>query len=202
MIDKHKNSATIYAVVLAAGKSRRFNACKQLAMLDGETLVYRAARLARECCGNNAILVVGYRGIEVAEAAGTQCEYLLNNDHYDDGFGSSIALAARAIHGVADAMLLLLADQPLIDAPHLRRIIDQWSGADNEIVATEFDGTLGPPVLMPATAIVCLRDLTGDRGAKELFNDRRFKLVSVPCADAAIDIDTTSDLERIDQATD
>jgi len=202
MTDERTYSATIHAVVLAAGESRRFQTCKQLAMLDGETLVHRAARLARECCGDNTILVVGHRGDEVADAAGDQCRFLLVNDHYADGFGTSIALAARAVHGSADAMLLLLVDQPLIKMRHLRHIIDKWSGADDEIVASGFDDALGPPVLMPGAAIACLRDLTGDRGAKALLRDKRFKVITVPCAGAGVDIDTPSDLERIVQATD
>jgi CTP:molybdopterin cytidylyltransferase MocA len=80
---------------------------------------------------------------------------------------------------------------------HLRALIDTWSGADSEIVATAFSGTLGPPVLFPRGAFAALSGLSGDKGAKSVLQDPRFDVRTIPFEDAAIDIDTPGDLERI-----
>lgn len=192
-----KEGRIVFAAVLAAGESRRFGRSKQLQDFEGEPLVRRAAALAREVCGDRTVLVAGHEGAAVAAAAGTATQYLIVNDRYADGIGGSIALVARAVSHVADAVLLLFADQPLITAQHLRALVDNWSGADDEIVATGFSGTVGPPVLFPRGAFEALSELSGDKGAKSVLKDPTFNLHTIPFEDAAVDIDTPTDVEKL-----
>ena len=60
----------VFAVVLAAGDSSRFGSTKQLQTIDGISLVERAAKLARNVCGDNTILVTGHDSAAVARSAG------------------------------------------------------------------------------------------------------------------------------------
>lgn len=189
----------VFAVVLAAGDSRRFGGTKLLERLHGDTLVRRAACLARACCAERSVLVTGHRARDVAAAAGGACAIVLENRGYRDGIGTSIALAARALADRADALLLLLADQPLIETAHLERIIGAWRAAD-EIVATAFAGTRGPPVLMPKATFQDLATLSGDRGARTLFDDARFRVHSIEFDPAGVDVDTAEDLARLRRA--
>ncbi len=191
------DAPAIFAVVLAAGESRRFGRPKLLETLDGETLVGRAARLARACCGERSVLVTGHMAADVAAASGGHCAIVLENREYRDGLGSSIALAARELAARADALLLLLADQPLIDAAHLRRLTETWSGAEDEIVASAFAGTTGPPVLMARNTFPELMSLSGDQGARSLILDGRRRLRKVPCEAAGVDVDGEDDLENL-----
>ena len=184
----------MFAAVLAAGASRRFGSNKQVELIGGQPLVRHAAGLARETCGNRSVLVTGYEIAIVAAAAGGGAQFLVVNERYADGIGGSIALAANSVAHVADALVLLFADQPLVTASHLRALIDGWSGADDEIVATGFSGTTGPPVLFPRGAFAALGKLSGDRGARSVLRDPAFDVRVIPCEAAAIDIDTPSDL--------
>ena len=188
---------TVFAAVLAAGESRRFGRSKMLESLQHETLVRRAANLAREVCGDCSILVAGHESAAVTSAAGDAPQFVIVNDHYEEGIGGSIALAAKAVSHVADALLLLLADQPLVTAQHLRALMSHWQGADDEIVATAFAETMGPPVLFPRGAFDALGELTGDQGAKSLLQSSRFDVRTIPFEDAAIDIDTPADLKKL-----
>ncbi len=187
----------VFAAVLAAGKSHRFGRNKQLEEFEGKPLVRHAADLARDVCGSRSVLVTGYESTAVATAAGDALQYLVVNERYEEGLGGSIALVAKTLSNVADAVLLLFADQPLVTAHHLRALIDTWSGADNEIVATAFSGTAGPPVLFPRGAFSALGRLSGDHGAKSVLEDPQFELRTVPFEDAAIDIDTPADLKTL-----
>ncbi|HSM31730.1 MAG TPA: nucleotidyltransferase family protein [Woeseiaceae bacterium] len=186
-----------FAVVLAAGGSQRFGRSKLLEPVQGEPLVRRAANLAREVCGDCSLLVTGHERAAVTAAAGDAVRFMIVNDRYEDGIGVSIALAAKAVSHAADALLLLFADQPLVTPRHLRALLAAWDGSDREIVATAFSGILGPPVLFPRGAFTALGRLSGDTGAKSVLQDSRFDVRTVAFEDAAIDIDTPADLEKL-----
>ena len=189
-----KTSQDIVAVVLAAGASQRFGSTKQLALLGGIPLVAGAADVAFEACGNRATLVVGHDWQAVRDACEPWQGFLLVNDHYEQGLGTSIALAATSLQHAADALIMMLADQPFVTTAHVRSLIDRWSGALHEIVATEFGGTLGPPVLFARGCFDELTQLSGDCGARQLFEDPRFGVERVVFEDAAIDIDSPEEL--------
>ena len=189
----------VFAAVLAAGSSQRFGRSKLLEVLGGEPLVRRAAALARSVCGERSILVTGHDSAAVWAAAGDAARFVIVNDRHQQGIGGSIALAANAASHTADALLLLFADQPLVTAQHLAALVDRWSGKANEIVATAFAGTVGPPVLFPSGALEALGELRGDQGAKRVLQDPAFDLETVMFEDAAIDIDTPADLQKLRQ---
>ncbi len=188
---------TFFAVVLAAGGSSRFGSTKQAVQLNGIPLVRRAIDTAVRVCDNRVLTVIGHDADTVIAAIDTEPCFIVVNEDHGEGLGTSIAAAARACRGHADALLLLLADQPLITPQHLRALIDTWSGANNEIVASSYSGTEGPPVLFPSGAFEALESLTGDRGARALFHDGRFTLGTVPFEPAATDIDTPADLAAL-----
>ncbi len=187
----------VFAVLLAAGESRRFGATKQLATVSGEALVHRAARRAAEACGDLSALVAGHEAADVIAAAGSHCRFLLVNERYREGLGTTVSLAARALAPVADALLIVLADQPLVPAAHLRALIDTWSGDDDEIVASGFGSSNGPPLLLPRNTFEDLKALSGDQGARDLLDDSRFRLTVVQFEAAAVDVDTRADLDAL-----
>ena len=187
----------LFAVVLAAGRSSRFGSTKQAATLDETTLVRRAIDTAAAACEDRVITVIGHDAPTVFEAMDTDSGFIIVNEAYKKGLGSSIAAAARACEAYSDGLLLLLADQALVTTQHLQTLIDTWSGADNEIVATAYDQTVGPPVLLPRATFSDLCALSGDRGAHALLSDERFQLKTVHFEAAAVDIDTRDDLARL-----
>lgn len=188
---------SIYVAILAAGCSRRFGSTKQITPLDGTPLVRHVVDVARQVCDNRTLIIAGHDWSNVIKAASTDGGFFAINEHFASGMGSSIAMAIRTCRSRADAVLLMLCDQPLITVEHLRSLIDKWSGDENEIVATAFAETVGPPVLFAKGAFADLVALRGDQGANALLHDPRFNLLSVPFADAAVDIDTLKDLDAL-----
>ena len=194
------NRHDVCALVLAAGSASRFGATKQLAELDGVPLVTRATVTAAAVCDNRVVLVVGHDWQAVAEAGLPDRGFLVHNDRYADGLGSSISQGARSLRHAAGAVLVLLADQPLVTAEHLRAVVAAWSGAGDEIVATEFDGSSGPPVLFARECFDDLANLTGDSGGKHLLSDKRFRTRMIRFDPAGVDIDESEDLKRISRS--
>ena len=187
----------VFAVVLAAGSSQRFGAIKQLQKVDGAPMVRNCAALARTVCADNTLLVAGFEQQSVVAAAAGECQFIAINDNYADGIGSSIACAARTLVHSADALLILLADQPLITEDHVNALLGAWSGDDDEIVATAYAGIQGPPVLLPRSTFPLLAELSGDSGARKILQDPDFRLTSVNFDQAAVDIDRPEDLKQL-----
>jgi molybdenum cofactor cytidylyltransferase len=189
-----------FAIVLAAGSASRFGSSKQLAELDGEALVRRVARIATEVCGNNTALVLGHDWQAIAAASRPICGFYIVNDRHADGLGTSLAQAVRSVRHVAQAIIVLLADQVMVSAQHVQTLRDTWSGAGDEIVATEYAGTTGAPVLFARGCFEELAVLQGDSGGRHLLTDGQFRVKTVRYEPAAVDIDTPEDLRRISRS--
>ena len=189
-------SKQIFAVVLAAGRSERFGATKLTAELDGEALVRRALRVARRSLGDNVLLLAGHDAIRVIDAAGDAVRFIAINERYEEGMGTSISCATRILRERANAILLMLADQPLISPEHIGALQNAWDGREDSIVATAFSGAQGPPVLLPCGSFADLESMGGDQGARRLLVDSRFNVTTVWNDAAAIDIDTREDLDQ------
>ena len=183
-----------FAIILAAGESKRFGSTKQLADYANETLVRRAVRLAEAVCGDNTVLVVGNDWQRVLAACGPQRGIIVRNDEYASGMASSIASGVASVAETADAVLLLLADQPLVTEEHLRSLIDEWHKAPDGIVASGYSDVQGPPAIFPASCFGRLMKLEGDQGARALLKESDCPVTCIDFGEGAIDIDTPEDL--------
>ncbi len=187
----------VFGVVLAAGAASRYGSTKQLATIDGITLAQRSHDVAVEACGTNSILVVGHDWQAVCDACHPSRGFLVINENYASGLGTSIAQAVRSVQHVADAIVVLLADQVLITSEHVRALVAAWDGAHDQIVATAYADTVGAPVLFPSGCFADLVRLEGDSGGRQLLSDGRFHVEKIVFEAAAVDIDTPDDLKRI-----
>lgn len=187
----------LFAAVLAAGGGRRYGAQKLLQEYGDMPLVVRAARLAESVCGARSVLVTGSDWRDVAGACAPLQGFLVRNDGWDSGLGGSIAAGVRAVSGAADALLLMLADQPLVTPEHLEALIARWNGSRRRIVATAFAGVTGPPALFPAAYFGALAALAGDRGARTVLADAAEHVETVTFEAAAVDIDRPEDLASL-----
>ena len=190
-------SPKLVAVVLAAGCSRRFGSPKQLATVDAVPMVRRAVTQVGPAQPDAIVLVAGHEAAAVHAAAAA--DFLVINERYAEGMGTSIACAARTLCPVADAMLLCLADQPLIPASHFAALREAWGGHGDRVVATAFGGTHGPPVVFGKQFLEPLLALSGETGAKALLESAGDALITVRCDKAGIDIDRPGDLDSLDQ---
>lgn len=190
----------VFVIVLAAGSASRFGGAKQLAPIDGRPMVVNAVRTAARACGDRTILVTGHESRRIAEACAGAAGFIVVNERYRDGIGTSIAAAVSRLRHVAGAIVVSLADQPLVTAEHLRALVGAWNGADDEIVASGFAGTEGPPALFGRGCFAELAALEGDNGGRALFHDSRFSVTTVAFEPAAIDVDTPADLRRISRS--
>ena len=157
-------------VLLAAGESRRFGGIKQLADIDGETMVHRAARTAL-ATGAELIVVTGAHAERVCAALSDLPLHIMHHAGWADGMGSSLAAGIRIVvdhFPQATGALLCLADQPLLATSCYVHMLERHQQTPEQILATAQNGVAGPPALFPKHCFGELMQWSGDRGAQAL----------------------------------
>jgi CTP:molybdopterin cytidylyltransferase MocA len=190
---------SVGAVILAAGPSTRLGYSKQLIIHEGEPLVRRAAIAAVEAGAAPVIVVLGAQAEEIVPAlALLPSVTLVMNEEWETGLASSLSTGLRAVYQNAscDGVLVMLADQPLIDAAALRQLLNAFN-TDDRIIASEYDDTIGVPVVIGREHVPDLMQLKGDAGAGAWLRKRIGQVTRIPMARAAMDVDTPSDAERL-----
>ena len=189
-------AASIAAILLAAGSSSRFGADKQAALVEGEPLLLRSARLLLEAGFLEPIVVLGERATEHRALLAGLPVRILDNPDPSAGMANSLVLALNALddkHEV-EAALVTVCDQPAVTPSHLRSLVAAWR-SEGRIAASAYGDTRGVPALFPARYFEELRALHGDRGAGPLLAEHA-DVVTVPLPGGEVDIDTPADLTR------
>ena len=177
-----------HVAVLAAGRSERFGGGKLEAICAGKPLGRWALDAVAEAGLGPGTIVSGPEGLSFAG----DWQRLVNPEP-ETGLGSSLALAARAALDLgADALLVLLADMPLVAPAYLR----QLAGAPAPAATRHPDGRPGVPALLDRALMERAVSLTGDRGAGPLLV--RATLLDPP-AGTLRDVDRRGDLASIER---
>lgn len=189
----------IYAVVLAAGRSSRFDGAKLTRDLGGKPLLQYSLTAAQATFPGNVLLVAGHEAEAIIESSGVLANRVVVNPDYSAGQGSSIAVGVRTCRDDADAVVIMLADQPLVTPWILERLAADWTGGDQHIVASDYGDSLGPPVLFGKGAFDQLSELDGDHGARSVIRSGQFDVATIPVGRTGFDVDTPEDLEVVSQ---
>ena len=145
------------------------------------------------------MVVLGANAAAIAPAlSGLAPVTIAVNPDWEKGLASSLAvgLAEFFADDSCDAVLVTLADQPLVDGAALRRLITAFD-RKHRIVASAYDDTIGVPALFGREHFDDLVRLTGDRGAGSWLRARQNEVTCVPLYSAAFDIDRPSDLASL-----
>ncbi len=187
----------IGVVLLAAGGSARLGSPKQLLVYRGKTLLRRAAETALATGCRPVVAVLG-RDADALRAELTGLDVRpVDNPDWSRGMGTSVRLGVAALGGHAAAALLILCDQPLVSAEKLAGLIAAFCGGAG-IAAAAYGGTVGVPVIFARAYFGELLALPDDAGAKPMLRRHRDAVVAVPLPEAAADIDTREQYERLE----
>jgi molybdenum cofactor cytidylyltransferase len=185
-------------VLLAAGGSRRLGQPKQLLVLEGEPLVRRAARLGLATAPACALLVLGAQAEAVQAATHGLPLRRVDCPDWTAGLGASLRAGLKAVPDGCAGALVLLCDQPALDAAHLQALVATWRTAPGRAAASAYAGVLGVPALLPRAWFDALC-LDGDRGARDLLRERADQVTALAAPGLAHDIDRPADLGAFPQ---
>jgi CTP:molybdopterin cytidylyltransferase MocA len=193
-------TARVAGILLAAGEGSRLGRPKALVELGGRTLAERGVALLRAGGADPVLVVTGAVPLSMPGARA------VHNPDWRTGMGSSLAAGLRALgpggmpagHGCG-AAVVALADQPLVGAEAVRRLIAAYRDGAGVVVAA-YDGKPRNPVLIARQHWTSVLELaTGDSGARPFLRAHPELVTLIECGDtgSADDVDTPEDLTRV-----
>ena len=190
----------VAGILLAAGGGSRLGRPKALVEIGGQTLAARGAGLLRSGGADPIVVVTGAAPADVPGVT------VVPNPHWRSGMGSSLVAGLTAVSdlppdgpGACRAAVIALADQPMVGAESVRRLIAAHAAGATVVVAA-YDGRPRNPVLIDRSHWAeVLATTTGDTGARPFLRAHPELVTAVECGDTGRpdDIDTPEDLARV-----
>lgn len=191
------SSPRVVALVLAAGRARRFGTDKRQARLpDGRSLLQAVLQTQRQACDGVRVLLRAGDTWGQALCVEQQAQWCVVADA-DLGLGHTLATGLRSLmvdDGVpVDAALVVLADMPAVQPETVHALIEAFR-RDGRPAWPWHAGRSGHPRLLPRAHWPALLDLSGDEGARHRLDWSQATRVDVPDGGILLDIDTPGDL--------
>lgn len=192
-------------MLLAAGAgSRMGHRPKSLLELDGEPLICRQLSALATAGVAEVVLVLGHYAeqIEKALIAVKDCSFtrVLNPD-CEAGQISSLRLGLQALSPDISAVLVALADQPLVDADDLGALIQAYEErpAGTQFVQPTVQGLPGNPVLFSAAVRAQILSAGAHVGGQQwkLANPDQVHLWASTNRHYRLDVDTPEDIAAL-----
>lgn len=192
----------VAGVLLAAGEGSRLGQPKALITIAGRTLAERGVALLTEGGTDPVLVVTGAARISMATL------HTVYNPDWRSGMGSSLAAGLAALDAQSTqagtqneigAAVIALADQPLVGAEAVRRLISAFGGGAQVAVAAYGGQPRNPVLIARHLWPQVIGAAKGDAGARPFLRAHPDLVTLVECGDTGRpdDIDTEDDLARL-----
>ncbi len=189
----------VTAVVLAAGQSSRMGQVKQLLPWGKTTVLGQTIRNLKETAVYDILVVSGHEADKVETIALREGVNAIRNKQYASGeMISSLQTAVRQLPAWVTAVLVVLADQPMVPPEVMDQLLFAYWQGKGSLLAPVFDGRRGNPVLIGREYFAELLALTPDDAPRVLLQHHPADSHLVPVSSAAVlhDLDSPEDYER------
>ena len=140
----------VTAVILAAGQGKRMGQqTKQLLPWGRSTVLGQTIANVQQTAVHNHLVITGHEADAVnhiAQAAGVQTVH--NPDFATGEMISSLQTAVRNLDESVTAVLVVLADQPMIESQTMDLLLEAYWQGHSDLIAPVFAGKRGNPVLI------------------------------------------------------
>ena len=189
------------AILLAAGESRRMGKANKLAVpIDGVPLLRRSALVLLAAALDEIVVVLGHEA-ETARAMLLDLPLrLIVNPRCRAGRMTSVHLGMQALRRPGRAVMICLADQPLLSSGDIDALIHAYCHeCPSPILVPYRDGQRGNPVIVSAAERETLLASGGALTCRRLIDDHPELVWHYPAANDhyCVDLDTVADHERL-----
>jgi molybdenum cofactor cytidylyltransferase len=184
----------VAGILLAAGTSSRMGCNKLLFDLHGESVLRGAAR--RALAGGLAplLVVLGHQAERARQQLdGLDCRPVINPE-YDQGITSSLKAGMSALPPEAAAVMVLLADMPLVSNEMVAAMVARYRSTRAPLVISDYEGVNAPPMLYDRSLFAELAAMTGGGCGRQVVKRHRAaaEVMAWPAA-ALADLDVPED---------
>lgn len=185
----------LWAIILAAGESKRMGSPKMLLPFSGSTMLETVLQNVKGAGLKNIIVVLGEKNDKILELVSNAHVMHCYNDDYKSGMLSSVQCGFRNIPEDFDAALVFQGDQPLISPLSVRSVIEEYISADFGIVIPVFAKKRGHPILIDSKYRDKIEKLDPSKGLRSLASLYPEDVLEVETNDPGIlrDFDTYED---------
>jgi molybdenum cofactor cytidylyltransferase len=185
-------------ILLAAGSSSRLGRAKQVIEFQGKTLIQKAIDEANKCQADSLVVVLGANAELILTGFDITSTPFIVNPDWQQGMSSSMQAGLRFLmeKEEIDQVLLMLCDQPFVDASLLDQLITAKKTSGKGIVAAAYSNTLGVPALFDRRYFEELVQLTGSEGAKKVIFNHQAEVHALDFPLGAVDLDTEEDVSQ------
>ena len=176
----------ISAILLAAGQSKRMNGENKLAKeIQGIPLIKLSVKNILASAVDELIIVLGHQKkiIEKLIDKNEKIKFIFNKD-FESGMASSIKTGLDNLSEKSEAFFICLGDMPMVSHDIYNQLIK--SKDNKEIIVPTYKGQQGNPVLFNKSMKEKILDITGDSGAKKIFELNKDKILNLEINDQSI----------------
>jgi molybdenum cofactor cytidylyltransferase len=185
---------------MAAGSSQRMGTPKQLLQWGDKSLVQHQLDVLKKT-QIPLTLVVGAHAENILRSFKIEKPTFIENQNWKDGLGSSIAFSTKVIRqNIPDleGLLIVLVDQPLVEASHYLQMIEAFQPGEKQIIVSlSKTGYWSVPVLFDVYYLSELEKLKGDQGAMKIIREHETKVKLLPCETSLEDMDTSEAYKKL-----
>jgi molybdenum cofactor cytidylyltransferase len=185
-------------ILLAAGSSSRLGRAKQLIDFQEKTLIQKAIDEAKMSQADCMVVVLGANADLIHSGFEPSSTPFIVNPDWEQGMSSSMQAGLRFLMEKEEInqVLLMLCDQPFVDASLLDQLITARVTSGKGIVAAAYSNTLGVPALFEERYFEELLELTGSEGAKKVIFNHQSEVHALDFPLGAVDLDTEEDVSQ------
>jgi molybdenum cofactor cytidylyltransferase len=185
----------INGLILAAGNSSRLGQPKQLVKYNQKYLINSIESQLSLIC-DNVFVVLGAYYHDIAQHI--KAAQIIRNKEWQKGMHTSLSLGVQQARQAAGGILIALSDQPLITTNHYQELSEKFKNNPNKIIASQYAQTNGVPAVFPIEFFDTMQNMDEyNKGAQSVIKNNKQHVVSIPCEDAAIDLDTPEQLKSL-----
>jgi molybdenum cofactor cytidylyltransferase len=190
--------AEIWAVVLAAGESKRMGSPKMLLPFKGLTMIENVIANVLDSKIKNIMVVLGADRDPIVKLIRTKAVNYCYNENYKDGMLSSVVCGFRNIPIDHSAVMVFQGDQPLVTSNAINSVIEVYKSSGKGIVIPVYKNKRGHPILIDNKYSNEIQKLSPDEGLRSLALKFPDDVSEVDTGDAGIlrDFDTYDEYKK------
>ena len=188
----------IWAMILAAGESKRMGEAKLLLHFKGKTIIETIVENVVKSNVDKILVVLGSEKEKIEERIKNfPLEFAFNPD-YRSGMLSSVQCGFKTLPKDAQAVLIILGDQPSVSSKVINKIIAAYKKTGKGIVLPVYKKERGHPVLIDMKYREEVAKLSPQLGLRELIYNRSDDILEVKVATSSVlrDIDDAEDYRK------